>query len=425
MIKFIIKGLFRDPSRTIFPLMVIILGVFLTCLFEGYMNGMLAEMFDTNARLKTGHVKIMSHGYAALESQQPNDLALLGTKELVSTLNKNFPQVTWVSRIKFGGILDIPDEYGETKRQAPIMGIAIDFLNKSSANDVQILNVQSSLKVGHLPQKKGEVLLSHYLLTYFKARVGDKITLLSTSANGAMVATNVTIAGAVQFGIQAMDRNMMIADLSDIQYVLDMEDSVGEILGFLQNNVFDDVKTQVIKTAFNKNQVIIDDFSPVMLTMRDQDGLGKVIDLSQFMAHIIIIGFVTIMTIVIWNTRLIANLRRYGEIGVRLAIGESKKHIVLAMIIEAVVLGLCGAVIGTLLGLGALYLLQTYGIDISYATRVQSSMVVNNIIRGRISTVSYFIGFVPALCAPVLGTVMASIGIYKRETASLFKELEV
>ena len=36
MIKFLIKGLLRDPSRSIFPIIVIILGAFLTCLMEGY-----------------------------------------------------------------------------------------------------------------------------------------------------------------------------------------------------------------------------------------------------------------------------------------------------------------------------------------------------------------------------------------------------
>ena len=34
------------------------------------------------------------------------------------------------------------------------------------------------------------------------------------------------------------------------------------------------------------------------------------------------------------------------------------------------------------------------------------------------------IGFVPGLFATVLGTMLAGIGIYRRNTAQLFKELE-
>ena len=37
----------------------------------------------------------------------------------------------------------------------------------------------------------------------------------------------------------------------------------------------------------------------------------------------------------------------------------------------------------------------------------------------------FYIGFIPGLFAMVIGNMLSGIGIYKRETATLFKELEV
>ena len=71
------------------------------------------------------------------------------------------------------------------------------------------------------------------------------------------------------------------------------------------------------------------------------------------------------MSIVLWNAGLMGSLRRYGEIGVRLAIGEDKGHLYRAMIVESILIGTVGSVIGTALGVLFSYYLQVHGIDIS------------------------------------------------------------
>ena len=48
--------------------------------------------------------------------------------ELEKSLNQQFPNITWVKRIQFAGLLDIPDENRETKEQGPVIGMAADFL---------------------------------------------------------------------------------------------------------------------------------------------------------------------------------------------------------------------------------------------------------------------------------------------------------
>jgi putative ABC transport system permease protein len=129
------------------------------------------------------------------------------------------------------------------------------------------------------------------------------------------------------------------------------------------------------------------------------------------------------MSIVLWNAGLMSGIRRYGEVGVRIALGESKGHVYRSMIYEAVYVGIIGSVIGTAIGLGIAYYFQEVGFDLSEMFK-NSSMMVNDVIRARINFTSYYIGFIPGLFATILGTAIAGIGILRRQTATLFKELE-
>ena len=54
-----------------------------------------------------------------------------------------------------------------------------------------------------------------------------------------------------------------------------------------------------------------------------------------------------------WNAGLIGTLRRYGEFGVRLAMGESKGGVYRSLLAEAVIIGILGSIAGTILGLAA------------------------------------------------------------------------
>jgi len=119
-------------------------------------------------------------------------------------------------------------------------------------------------------------------------------------------------------------------------------------------------------------------------------------------------------------------LRRYGEIGLRLAMGESKGDVYRSMILEAIVIGLTGTVIGTGIGLALTYYVQENGIDYSevISTMSTTSMVMPNIFYAQVTPDLYYIGFIPGVIATLLGTMLAGLAIYKREMSQLFKELE-
>jgi len=424
MIKFLFNGLMRDKNRSLFPVIVVALGVWLTVFFQAYLTGVLGDWIDLSARFDTGHVKIMTQAFAENASQNPNDLAMIGTEELLEELREDYPDLTWIERIKFGGLFDIPDEYGETKSQSTIIGFGVDLLSQGTT-EIETMNIKKSLVQGRLPQDPGEVLISNELAEKLDVDLGENGTLLSSTMYGAMSFYNFDIVGTVAFGTSALDRGAIIADIQDVQSALDMDNAAGEILGIFKDNTYNMERAEIIKQQFNAVHTDSDDkFSPEMLQLKDIGFLGDYVKLIDGLSTMLVTVFVVMMSIILWNVGLLGGIRRYGEVGLRLAIGERKGHIYRSMIYESIMIGIIGSIIGTALGLGSSYWLQATGFNVGDMMK-NATMMLPGVFRAKVTTQTYYIGFFPGVISMVLGTMLSGIGIYKRQTAQLFKELEV
>jgi len=423
MIRFLFKGLLRDKQRSLLPVIIVAAGVSLTVLMVCYISGILGDFADFSAKFSTGHVKIMTNAYAENSNQVPIDLALTDVGALLDEVKADYPDMEWVLRTQFGGLLDVPDENGETRAQGPIMGISIDMFTPGS-KEAERLTLDRILVQGEIPDKPGEILISDDLANNFEVQPGDAVTLMGSTMFGSMSFYNFIVAGTVRFGTVVMDKGAMIADISDIQMALDMYDASSEILGYLPGGYWDPEQAEIIKLGFNSKFSDPDDeFSPVMAMLTEQSDLASYLEMVDAMSFIMVFVFVLAMSIVLWNTGLIGGLRRYGEVGIRLAIGEEKGHIYRSMIYESILIGILGSALGTIVGLGFSYWIQEVGIDISGMTQ-GATMMMPASFHAKIVPQAYFIGFIPGLIASSVGTMLSGIGIYKRNTAVLFKELE-
>ncbi len=423
MIKFLIKGLLRDKSRSRLPIIVVSLGVMLTVFMHAYITGFMGDTFEMNAKFSTGHVKVMTRAYAENLSQLPIDLALTESGELLTNLRINYPEMEWTQRIQFGGLIDAPDSTGETRSQGPAIGLGIDLLS-GNGNESERLNLSESLVQGRLPAKAGEAMLSDDFAKKLNVIPGDDVTLIGSTMNGSMSMYNFIVSGTVRFGVEIMDRGSIIADIEDIRIALDMEDASGEILGFEKSGFYENEKAETMSAIFNSNTSEGDDeYSPMMKSLSQQGNMGQYVQMSELWSAYISLIFIFAMSLVLWNAGLLGGLRRYGEVGIRLAIGEEKGHIYRSMILESFFIGLAGSVLGTTIGLFFAWLVQTYGIDISGMMK-GASMMMPSTIRARITTPDFYIGFIPGVLSTVFGTMLSGIGIYRRQTATLFKELE-
>ena len=426
MIKFLTKGLLRDRTRSFFPVLVITISVAIVVFASGFMKGTMNSLLLDTAVILSGHEKIVTRAYHEESMLMPNDLALLDADKLIDKLEKEHPEFFWTPRITFAGLLDVPDERGETKSQGPVIGMGIDFFSEGS-RQVEIWELERNLVSGTLPVKKNDALISSKLADKLNILVGEKVTFVGSTMDNAFTTYNYNIVGTFNLRKGQADRQMMLVDISGAREALDMDNAASAIFGFMHNLFYDDAAVVALRTNYNKIESdSLDIFSPFMLALRDGNQMGAVVDMSNAMLAIMGSVFLVIVMVVLWNMGLMNGLRRYGEVGLRLAIGEPKGHVYRSLIIEALIIGLFGTIIGTGLGLSITYYVQENGIDYTKGIEAlsNSSMVMPNIFYAQVTPDLLYIGFFPGVLATVFGTMLAGLAIYKREMSQLFKELE-
>ncbi|HKI50109.1 MAG TPA: hypothetical protein VKA69_12325, partial [Desulfobacteria bacterium] len=312
MIRWLLKGIWRDKTRSLFPFLVISVGVTLLIYLLGFMEGTFAGMIDMTANLDTGHLRFVNKPFYDEEHLNPLDRALAGEKETLQWLQQNGdPRIEWSPRIRWGAIMDVPDEKGETKSQTPVVGMAIDLLDKNSPERNR-LDLEKSVIEGVIPSHAKEMLVGYKLAEALGLSLGDKVTLLGQNFDGGMATDNYQAVGFIRFGLAAMDKKMALIDIADAQQTFYMEDMVTDFLGFLPMNVgykkYDLLKKEIADQlpAFKRNppKEWASDDDPIVLSVLDQRNLRELAVKFELVDKIVVGVFTFLMVLVLWNAGL-------------------------------------------------------------------------------------------------------------------------
>jgi putative ABC transport system permease protein len=431
MIVFLFRGILRDKSRFLFPFSIVTIGVALVVALVGFMEGVFMGMIDMTANLDAGHLRLVNKPFYDEEHLRPLDRSLAAQEETRDWLIKHSSEkVKWFPRIRWGAILDVPDNNGDTLSQTPIVGMALELRNKNSI-EIDRLRLKESLISGKIPELANEMLMGNKLAETLGVVLGQTVTLMGQSFDGGLVTDNYRVVGLVKFGVSAMDKKMALIDISDAQNSFYMEDMITDWLGFLSPqyslNEYEKIKMEMQEPLSRWRESPpkswAKDDHPILLSIRDQQNLGAIADKFNIIKGFVVGIFTFLMILVLWNAGIISGIHRYGEMGLRLAFGEPHWKLVFTLGVEGLLIGVLGTLAGCLFGGSFAWFLQEVGINMgdSFA---QSGLMINDVVRARLTTGGFIQGIVPGLFASVAGNLVASLAIFKRSEANLFRELE-
>lgn len=431
MIAFLFRGILRDKSRFLFPFSIVAIGVTLVITLVGFMEGVFMGMIDMTANLDAGHLRLVNKPFYDEEHLRPLDRSLAAQSETLNWLKKNSPEKTrWSPRIRWGALLDVPDKNGNTVSQTPIVGMALDLKDKKSL-ELKRLRLEESLIDGKIPEQDKEMLMGDQLAKTLNIELNQAVTLLGQSFDGGLVMDNYRVVGLVKFGVSAMDKKMVLIDLADAQDSFYMEDMITDWLGFLpaQYSLSDyeaikkNMKQPLSKLIEMPPKSWAEDDQAILLTIRDQQNIGAIADKFNIIKGFVVGIFTFLMMLVLWNAGILNGIHRYGEMGLRLAFGESHWRVIFNTGIEGLFVGVLGTLAGCIFGGVLAWFLQEVGINMgdSFA---QSGLMINDVVRARLTTGAFIQGVIPGVFASVAGNLIASIAIFKRTESNLFRELE-
>jgi putative ABC transport system permease protein len=93
------------------------------------------------------------------------------------------------------------------------------------------------------------------------------------------------------------------------------------------------------------------------------------------------------------------------------------------MMMESLLTGIFGSVAGVAAGMAISLFLQNHGVNLG-AMMKNASIMMPSVFRAHITPATWYVGFIPGIISSQIGSMLSGIGIYKRQTAQLFKELE-
>ena len=432
MIRLLIRGMLQDRTRSLFPFTVVAVGVALVIVLVGFLDGVIMGMVDSTAYLDTGHLRVVNKPFYDEEHLNPMDRALGAQKITGNWLKENSdPKIEWSPRIRWRAIMDVPDEKGETRSQTPVMGMALDMLSVDST-ELKRLGLLESLSHGRLPDKSGEVLVGYQLAQTLELGLNQPVTLIGRTFDGGLATDNYIVVGFVRFGIFAMDKKMLIIDLADAQETFYLKNMVTDWLGYLPTHVsffdYDKYRSRIessLKELTNNHPSgWAKDDVPIVVSIQDQRNIRSHTEMFRVVRKYIIGVFLFLMVVVLWNAGILNGIHRYGEMGVRLAMGETHSRLIISLVGEALAVGIVGTAAGCILGGACTYALQEVGLNMGDAF-AKSGLMLSDVVRARLSIGGFVCGIVPGVTASVLGALISALSIYKRSEANLFRELEV
>jgi len=310
------------------------------------------------------------------------------------------------------------------------VGMALD-LKSPNSSEIRRLQLAESLVKGQLPQDSNEMLMGNALAKDLDVALGQSVTVIGQSFDGGLVADNYLVVGLIRFGVTAMDKKMVLIDLADAQSTFYMDDMVTDWLGYLPSSLSFD---HYVKAKKNINSNLntwrenppkdwAKDDQPIALSILDQQNMGSMVRTFTVIKSSVVGIFTFLMILVLWNAGVLSGIHRYGEMGLRLAFGESHWKLILTLGIEGLLIGILGSIVGCVLGGTFAWYLQEVGLNMG-DTFAKSGLMINDVVRARLTLGGFIQGIVPGIFASVAGTLVASLTIFKRSEANLFRELE-
>ena len=242
---------------------------------------------------------------------------------------------------------------------------------------------------GKFPENSTEVALDEASAKAGKFVVGDKVKVVAQAGS-----REFTLVGIASYGDVRSPGGATFAlfDLATAQEFLAKPGFIDNILISGDGSVSDEALTKAI-SAVIPSSYKTETLTGAEITKETQDQIGSALSFFSILLSTFSYIALGVGSFVIYNVFSISAAQRQRENALLRAIGASKKQVTRAMLIESVVVGLFGSVIGLFAGIGlskALSaLLKAAGIDLpSGGLVVPSSAVINTIVVGMIVTIT-------------------------------------
>ncbi len=293
-----------------------------------------------------------------------------------SSIEANDPAITVISPV-----LDV-NGFLITDQSAPILvrGFDFEYANK-------IYRFDSQLKSGDMPIKPNEVLLGSNLVDELKLSIGDIVTL--QSAKGEQL--KVKLVGVFDLKVAAINNSWVVTTLETAQtfggfddVITSFELQVNDV--FKADEIAKTVKTDLRVTNWK-------DANAQLLSGLSGQSVSSLM-IQVFVLVSVVLGIASVL--------IISVVQKRRQIGILKAMGLKKRQSITIFLAQGLMLGVIGATLGILLGVGLLWSFSTFALN------PEGQPVVPVVLDGMFLLFSWLIAVMASLLASIIPSLSSS-----------------
>ena len=379
MLKLALRNILRQKARTAMTLAAVVFGVVGLILSGGFVQDMFTQLANAVIHSQSGHIQIAQRGYFGAGSRSPEKYFLAEIDGLKRWVQGNREVQDVMARLSFSGLLN------NGKTDFPIVGEGIEPAKEARLGTFMMVTQGRNLLDGDT----FGILVGEGVAKSLGLQPGDRANLLVATADGAMNLLDFTVMGIFQSFSRDYDARTVKIPIRAAQ----------ELMGTSGANV---IVVTLLRTE-DTNKIAIrfaSDLKDTALEIKTWDEINdfyaKAVILYDRQFGVLRLIVLIMVVLSVLNVVNMSVLERAGEFGTMRALGNRNWDVFKFVILEGVVLGVIGALIGTSVGLVLAWVISAIGItmppppnsNVGYTAsiRIEPAVVIGAFLIGVLAT---------------------------------------
>ncbi|MCG9578988.1 ABC transporter permease [Vibrio tubiashii] len=334
----------RNKRRSVLSVLIIAIAIFALTSAGGFGLYTYDSLKESTAR-DTGHLTITQPDFFEKDEEMPLANGLSDGTQITQQLIANDKVRGVQPRIEFTGLVS------NGSKSTIFVGTGVnerEFDMKGPFLDVRQGKTLSSIQSSRYDPSEPEVMLGVDLARNLNVSIGDWVTLLATTSDGALNAYDYKVRGIYSTGVPELDKRQLYIHIKSAQELLG-SDKVSTLSVFL----FDTEQTMPMKLWVEQQLADMSLAEPVEVTPWQERAFfyTKVKDLYDRIFGIMGAVMALVVFVALFNTMTMSVTERTREIGTLSALGTYPREIVSGFVRESALLALIGSFIGGVISL--------------------------------------------------------------------------
>jgi len=276
------------------------------------------------------------------------------------------------------------------------------------AEEKQNTAIWKEAEYGHYPNN-GEraVFLGHLLMEKLNIKAGDNVYFTAGSDSGSY---ELSVAGIYKTGIDLLDQDSVFCPRG----VLPISTETWAAAVFLKQGVETDSVLAVYKNTLSEGY-LFKSWEELMPDLRQLIDLNY---LSMALVMVLVFGVVSLGISCAFVIFILKNIREYG---IMKAMGVTSFETAMLIFVEVMLMSLTASCIGMLLGIVAVFLVRTTGIDLTAFTSHNRYFTVSGIIFPRLTPYSLWIPPVMAFLSSLVAAIWPAILVARKKAVEILR----